>query len=113
MKTEVVNGHFFLVFAKYVSLEEGDFSLEMVSEVTTLSNFDHENRVLEEISRLQKENSRLMRDPLTNCYSRHYLNANFHHFVREARRHGQELCVALFDMDKVIESALALVKKEL
>ena len=99
MKTEVVDGHFFLVFAKYVSLEGKDFSLEMVSEVTGLSDFEREKRVLDEISRLQKENSRLMRDPLTNCYSRHYLNENFRHYVREARMRGQELCVALVDMD--------------
>ena len=99
MKTELVDGRLFLVFAKFIFLDGQAFSLEMVSEVTELFGFEREKRVLGEISRLQKENSRLMRDPLTNCYSRHYMNEHFHPYVREAKVRGQELCVALFDMD--------------
>ena len=100
MKTELVDGRLFLVFAKFIFLEGRAYSLEMVSEVTGLFGFEREKRVLGEISRLQQENSRLMRDPLTDCYSRHYMNEHFHHYVREAKARGQELCVALFDMDK-------------
>lgn len=99
MKTEFIDGRFFLVLAKYVLLEGKEFSLEMISEVTDPSGFGSEDPVFDEISRLEKENSRLMRDPLTNCYSRHYLNENFQHYARVARNRGQDLCIALFDMD--------------
>ena len=88
------------MLAKYIFLEGKSLSLEMISEVTSSAGLvEGEDLVLDEISRLEKENSRLMRDPLTNCYSRHYMNEHFRHYVREARIRGQELCVALFDMD--------------
>ena len=99
MKTEFMDGHFFLVLAKYVFWEGKSFSLEMITEMTSVSSLEGEDLVLDEISRLEKENFRLMHDPLTHCYSRHYMNENFQLYVQEAKKHGQELCVALFDMD--------------
>lgn len=99
MKMEMVDGRAFLVLARFILLEGQAFSLEMVSEVSGFFGFEREGKVLGEISRLQRENSRLMRDQLTGCYSRHYLNEHFRHYVCEAGQRGQELCVALFDMD--------------
>ena len=100
MKTEFIDGYFFLVFAKYVLLEDKELSLEMISKVASPFCLEQGDSVLGEISRLEKENSRLMRDPLTNCYSRHYLNENFQHYARVAKNRELDLCVAFFDMDK-------------
>ena len=98
-KVESVDGRMFIVFSKYVRLNNKDFSLEMIAETSGMASLNHEERVLGEIWRLQEENARLLRDPLTKCYSRHYLNDNFHLYALEAEKQGQELCIALLDMD--------------
>lgn len=89
----------YIVISKYIQLEEKPFSMEMITELSDESGLGSQEYALDEIRRLQQENSRLLRDPLTNCYSRHYMNSHFHHYVLEARNSGQELCVALVDMD--------------
>lgn len=98
-KVESVDGRIFIVFAKYLCLNGKDFSLEMIAEIPGMASLNHEERSLGEIWRLQEENARLLRDPLTRCYSRHYMNSNFHLYVHEAREQGKELCMALLDMD--------------
>lgn len=98
-KIESLDGRPFIVFAKCVRLNGKDYSLEMIAEITGMPSLNHEERVLGEIWRLQEENARLLRDPLTQCYSRHYLNNNFHLYVQEAKNVGKELCIALLDMD--------------
>lgn len=98
-KLESIYGHIFIVISKYIELDKKIFALEMVTELTEMSGLGQEEHVLLEISRLQEENSRLMRDSLTNCYSRHYMDTYFHEYEHDARANNRELCIALFDMD--------------
>ena len=93
----------YIVISKYVQLEEQSFSLEMITELSDTSGLSKREYALDEIRRLQQENSRFLRDSLTNCYSRHYMNANFHHYVLEAKSNKQDLCVAFVDMDNFKE----------
>ncbi len=97
-KLESISGHIFIVISKYIQLEGKSFALEMVTELTDISGLGQEE-VLMEIKRLQEENSRLMRDPLTNCYSRYYMDMYFYEYAHTAEINNQELCIALFDMD--------------
>ena len=96
-KLESINGHIFIVIAKYICLEEKIFSLEMIAELTDLSALGHNEHVLVEIRRLQEENSRLIRDPLTGCYSRHYMDTYVQNYMLQMEQ--QELCIALLDID--------------
>ncbi len=89
----------YIVISKYIQLGEKPFSMEMITELSDESGLGSQEYARDEIRRLQQENSRLLRDPLTNCYSRHYMNSHFHHYVLKARSSSQELCVALVDMD--------------
>lgn len=93
----------YIVISKYIQLDEKPFSLEMITELSDSSGLSRQGYALNEIRRLQQENSRLLRDPLTNCYSRHYMNSHFHHYVLEAQTRSQDLCIALMDMDNFKE----------
>lgn len=98
-KLESINGHIYIVIAKYINLEGKIFTLEMVTELTDISGLGHNEHVLVEIRRLQEENSRLIRDPLTGCYSRHHMDSYFQNYLLKAEQNEQELCIALLDMD--------------
>lgn len=98
-KLESISGHIFIVVSRYIQLDKKIFALEMVTELTEMSGLGQEEHVLVEIRRLQEENSRLMRDSLTNCYSRHYMDTYFHEYEHDAKSNNRELCIALFDMD--------------
>lgn len=98
-KLESISGHIFIVISKYIKLEEREFALEMVTDLTDMTGLGQEEHVIVEIRRLQEENSRLLRDILTNCYSRYYMETYFHEYVHAAKSTGQELCIAMFDMD--------------
>lgn len=98
-KLESLNGHIFIVMARYIQLGNRKLSLEMATELPETAVLGNEKHALVEIQRLQEENSRLMRDPLTNCYSRHYMDIHFHHYALQAKSNQQELCIAVLDMD--------------
>lgn len=98
-KLESMDGHIFIVIAKYISLEGKIFTMEMITELTDISGLGRNEHVLLEIRRLQEENSRLIRDPLTGCYSRHYMDTYFENYMLETEQQHQELCIALMDVD--------------
>ena len=98
-KLEYIDRRTFIVISKYIQLKNQDLILEIITDLTDISSLGQEKSVTSELRRLQEENSRLMKDPLTGCYSRHYLNATFHQCFREARKRRLELCIALVDID--------------
>ena len=98
-KLESIDSHIFIVIAKYISLEGKNFTMEMITELADISGLAHNEHVLVEIRRLQEENSRLIRDPLTGCYTRHYMDSYFENYMLETEQQSQELCIALMDVD--------------
>lgn len=98
-RLEAVGNRTYIVISKYVQLEGRKFTLEMIMELTCMAWLGEQEYALDEIRRLQKENSSLLRDPLTGCYNRHYMDTLFQHTMLEAQNNGRELCMALIDMD--------------
>ncbi len=90
----------YIVISKYVQMDGRPFTLELVMELTCMAWLGEQEYALDQIRRLQEENSRLLRDPLTNCYSRHYMDTLFQHFLLEGQNNRLELCVALVDLDE-------------
>lgn len=99
-KLESINGHIFIVIARFIILDGKTFTLELITELTDISGLGRNEHVIVEIRRLQEENSRLIRDPLTGCYSRHYMDTYFPNYVKEAEQQQKELCIAVLDMDE-------------
>lgn len=98
-RLETVGNRTYIVISKYIQLEGRPFALELIMELTCMAWLDEQEYALDEIRRLQEENSRLLRDSLTGCYSRHYMDTLFQHYLLEAQNNHLELCAALIDMD--------------
>ncbi len=98
-RLETVGSRTFVVISKYIQTEGRPFVLEMIMELTCMDWLGEQEYALDEIRRLQEENSRLMLDPLTGCYNRHYMDTLFQHYLLEAQNNGLDLCMALVDMD--------------
>ncbi len=99
-RLETVGSHTYIVISKDIQLDGRPLTLEMIMVLTCMDWLDGQGFALDEIRRLQEENSRLLRDPLTGCYNRYYMDTLFQHYMLEAQNSGLDLCMALVDLDK-------------